>query len=60
MDSNNEKVMLELLKSISESLKEIKTEIAEVSVAVRESNSFDLDEEDECEGDCGEDCKCCK
>ncbi len=58
MDSNNEKELLLLLKSISESLKEIKTEIAEVSVAVRESNSFDLDEEDECDGECGDKCKC--
>lgn len=53
MDSNNEREMLTLLKSISESLKDIKAEIAEVSVAVRESNSFDLDEEEE-------ECECCK
>ncbi len=56
MDAKNEVAMLDLLKSISESLKDIKSEIAEVAVAVRESNSFDLD--DEC--DCDENCEGCK
>jgi hypothetical protein len=58
--SQTEKELLSLLKSISESLKDIKTEISEVAVAVRESNSFDLDEEEECDGDCGDSCKCHK
>ena len=60
MDTNNEKEMLDLLKSISASLKDIKIEISEVAVAIRESNSFELDDEDECDGECGEECKCHK
>ena len=45
MDVNTEKEMVAAIKSIADSLKEIKSELSEITIAVRESNSLEEGEE---------------
>lgn len=47
MDQNTEKDLIDILKTISDSLCEIKTELAEISGAIRESNSLNVEDSEE-------------
>jgi hypothetical protein len=46
MDQNTEKELIDVLKSIAGSLNDIKAELTEISVAIRETNSYEIDEEE--------------
>lgn len=47
MDQNTEKDLIDILKSISDSLCEIKSELTEITGAIRESNSLNIEDSEE-------------
>ncbi len=47
MDQHSEKELLDILKTMSDSLCEIKTELTEIAGAIRESNSLNVEDSEE-------------
>ena len=47
MDQHSEKELLDILKSMADSLSEIKSELTEITGAIRESNSLNIEDSEE-------------